>query len=528
MLMRQIAALRRPLRSKAHRGRISNIISHAAPTNGWNARDPIAEMKPEDAIVMDDMFPTPADVMLRKGITDHVTGLVNQVESLMPYNTPAGTQTLFAAAGTSIFNTTSAGAVGAAVVTGLSNARWQDVNFTNSSGDSYLCCFNGADSPRYWNNSAWITITGVSTPAITGLTPSTIVSAAIHQRRMWFVQKDTLDAWYLAADSVGGAATKFSLAGMAKRGGYLMAIDTWTLDAGTGTDDFIVFVTSEGEVIVYAGTDPSSAATWGLKGVWHIGEPIGRRCLKKFGGDLLLILVNGVFPLSKALLSASIDRSVALTDRITQAMNTAALSNSANFGWELCHFPAANMLLLNVPINEGSLQQQYVMNVLTGAWCRFTGYNGNCFAVFNGELYMGGAGTVSKCWSTFGDNGIAILGIVETAFDYFKSRTKKSFKMLRPIISSNGSPAITAGLDIDYNDADRVSTATFTTVTSALWGISLWGIGLWGSGLQTLRNWIGVSEIGLSAATRLHVNANGIEVRWQATDYLYEVGEGVV
>ena len=520
--------LRQPLRSKSNRGRISNIVSMQSPTNGWNARDPVAEMKPGDAIVMDDMFPTPADVMLRKGIADHVTGIVDQIESLMPYNTPSGTQTLFAAAGTSFYDVTSAGAVGAAVVTGQSNARWQSLNYTNSSGDAYLCCFNGVDSPQYWNNSAWLTITGVSTPAITGLTPSTIVSAATHQRRMWFVQKDTLDAWYLAADSVGGAATKFSIAGMAKKGGYLMAIDTWTLDAGAGSDDFLVFVTSEGEVVVYAGTDPSSASTWGLKGVWDIGKPIGRRCTLKFGGDMLLLLINGVYPLSKALLSASIDRSVALTDRINQAMNTAALDYSAHFGWELCHYHDANMLLMNVPVNEGSLQQQFVMNVLTGAWCRFTGYNGNCFAVFNGDLYMGGSGTVSKAWSTFADNSIAILGNCETAFDYFKSKTKKSFKMLRPIFASNGSPSISAGVDVDYNDADRVSTVTFTTVTVALWGISLWGIGLWGSGLQTLRNWIGISEIGLCAATRLHVNANGIEVRWQATDYLYEVGEGIV
>lgn len=526
--MMKIAGFRTPLRSRSNRGRIANIVSIPAPTKGWNARDPIAEMAPDDAIILDDIFPTPADVMLRKGIASHATVLVNQVESLMPYNTPAGTQTLFAAAGTSIFNVTAAGAVGAAVVTGLSNARWQEVNFTNSSGDSYLCCFNGADSPRYWNNSAWLTITGASTPAITGLTTSTIISAAVHQRRMWLVQKDSLKAWYLPIDSVGGAAAALDLSGMAVRGGYIMAIGTWTIDAGTGVNDYWVAVTSEGEIIVYEGTDPSATATWTLKGVWHIGEPIGRRCMIKFGGDLLVNMVNGLYPLSKALLSATIDRSVALTDRINQAMNTAALSHSGKFGWGITYYPAANMLLLNIPVAEGSIQQQYVMNTLTGAWCRFTGYPGNCFAVFNEELYLGGNGVVSKCWSTFADNGVAIVGNAETSFNYFKSRTKKTFKMLRPIISTNGSPAISAGLDVDYSSASRVSTATFNTVSVALWGIALWGIALWASGLQTLRNWIGVSEIGLCAATRFRINANGIEVRWQATDYLYEVGEGIV
>ncbi|RYA73507.1 hypothetical protein DD594_28635, partial [Enterobacter cloacae complex sp. 4DZ1-17B1] len=127
--------------------------------------------------------------------------------------TPQGTQTLFGAAGTAFYEMTSAGAVGAAVVSGLANARWQHVNFTNSSGTSYLCCFNGVDSPRYWDNSSWITITGASTPTITGLTTSDIVSATLHKRRLWLVQKNTLKAWYLPVDAVGGAANALDLSG---------------------------------------------------------------------------------------------------------------------------------------------------------------------------------------------------------------------------------------------------------------------------------------------------------------------------
>jgi hypothetical protein len=521
-------SLRIPIRSKGRQSPVSNVISRPAPVKGWNARDPIAAMKPDEAITLENWYPSASDLMLRKGVSDHVTGISGQVESLMAYNTPAGTQTLFAAAGASFYNASSAGAVGAAVVSGLTNSRWQHLNYTNSSGTSYLCCFNGVDSPRYWDNSSWITITGASTPAITGLTPSQIVAAAMHKRRMWLVQKDSLKAWYLPVDAVGGAANALDLSGIAKRGGYIMAIDTWTLDAGEGVDDYWVAVTSEGEVIVYAGTDPSSADTWKIKGVWLIGEPIGRRCLRKFGGDLLLILVNGVYPLSKALLSASVDPRVALTNRIEQAMNAAAAAYSGNFGWQVTHYPAADMLLLNVPVNEGSNQRQYVMNVISGAWCEFTGYSGNCFEVFGGDLYMGGSGAVSKVWTDFDDNDANITGEAKTAFDYFGARTKKAFKMVRPTISTNGSPTVELGMDMDYDNTDRVSTLTFTESTSARWGVALWGIGRWGSGLQTLKNWIGVSGLGLCAATRFRVASKGIETRWQATDYLFEPGSGVV
>lgn len=521
-------SLRIPIRTKGLRAPVSSLVSLSAPVKGWNARDPIAAMKPDEAISLENWYPAASDVMLRKGMTDHVTGIGEQVESLMAYNTPSGTQTLFAAADDSIYNVSIAGAVGAAVVGSLTNARWQHLNFTNSSGTSYLCCFNGEDAPQYWNGSAWTAITGISTPAITGLTTTGIISAALHKRRIWLVQKNSLKAWYLPVDAVGGAAAAIDLSGIAKLGGYIMAIESWTLDAGEGVDDYWVAITSEGEAIVYAGTDPVSADTWKIKGVWSVGAPIGRRCLRKFGGDLLMILVNGVYPLSKALLSAQVDPRAALTNKIEQAMNTAAGSYSGNFGWQIIHYPAADMVLLNVPVAEGSKQQQYAMNAITGAWCKFTGWDGNCIEVFDNELYMGRNGVVSKIWSGYDDNGQNIVGISKTAFHYFSSRNKKAFKMAKPYISSNGTPSVQVGLDMDYSDSGQFAAITFTPSSESKWGVAKWGVGTWATGLQTLRNWIGVSGLGLCAATRLKVASQGLDIRWQATDYLFEPGNGVV
>ena len=37
-----------------------------APLGGWNARDSLANMDPMDAVQMDNFFPTPNDVALRK------------------------------------------------------------------------------------------------------------------------------------------------------------------------------------------------------------------------------------------------------------------------------------------------------------------------------------------------------------------------------------------------------------------------------------------------------------------------------
>ena len=239
-------------------------------------------------------------------------------------------------------------------------------------------------------------------------------------------------------------------------------------------------------------------------------------------------MVNGVYPLSKALLSGDTNPKVAITSRIEQAMSDAAESYGANFGWQVIHYPLGDMVILNVPVQEGDTQQQYVMNAITGAWAKFTGWEANCFAVFQDDLYYGGNNVVVKAWDGNADNGSNIVGNSKTAFDYFDSQSKKQFKQARPIIATNGSPTVELGLNIDYEDGDRLGTLTFSGSTSALWGISLWGIGLWGSGLRTIKDWIGVTGIGKCAATRLKCSAQGIEVRWQATDYLYEEGEGIL
>lgn len=506
--------------------KVGRVTSVPAPTGGWNAKDNIADMSPLDAIIMDNFFPTPSDVMLRKGHDTHVTGLVDQVESLMPYQTPTGTDTMFAAAGTSFFDVTTAGAVGAAVVTGLTNARWQSTNYTNSSGTSYLCCFNGVDSPRYWDNSSWLTITGISTPAITNVTPSTLDNPWQHQRRLWAVQTGTLKAWYLPVDAVGGAATALDLSGVARKGGYLVAGGTWTVDAGDGLDDYWVAVTSEGEVIVYRGTDPATATAWTLVGRWEMGLPLGKRCLMKFRGDLLYIATDGVWPLSKALVSARVEPEVALTDRIVSAMNTAAQLYSSHFGWQLMFYQEGTMVILNVPVSEGLNQQQYVMNSISGAWCRFTALEANCWAMLNGVPYFGGDGTVYSFWGTLDDDGSDIQWDCQTAFNYFKNKSQqKRWTMAQPIFQANGIPEISLGLNVDFDTNEPTASLSFSPITYGVWDTSLWDSGIWGGALSVLRNWQSIVGLGFCAATRLIGAAQGIEVRWVSTNFVWEPAE---
>jgi hypothetical protein len=499
-----------------NRGPVSLSASIPAPVGGWNARDSLAEMPAGDAVSLVNYFPATTECVLRFGYSEHATGLPGQVETLMEY-AGGNASELWAIAGGGVYDVTSPGAVGAAAVSGLSNSRWQCANFANGSGSNWLIMANGADNPYSYDGSTW------GNPAITGPTASNLNNPIVFKNRLWFIERNTLKAHYLPTLAIAGAASPVDMSGVAQLGGYLVAHATWTIDAGTGVDDYYVAVTSKGEVIVYQGTDPASADTWALKGVWRIGAPVGSRCLTKLGGDLLIICQDGVLPLSAALQSSRVNPRVALTDKIQSAISQAVTSYGATFGWEAFYFPGENQLWINVPVSVGS-QEQYVMNTITRNWGQYQGWAANTFCLFQDQPYFGGNGVVCKAWDTNSDNGVNINGAGLQAFQHFGAPGNvKRFTMIRPILRTTGTPSLGGSMNIDFDTTSNTSSLSFSPVAAATWDSATWDSGIW-SGLQVLQSWQGVSGVGYYAAPQLRASANGIEVRWVSTDVVFERG----
>lgn len=515
--------IRAPAKTRrAQRQQISVTASVPSPVGGWNARDPRAAMDSKDAVILENWFPKPSFCVTRAGFVNWATGIPGTVESVMGYDSATGTKTLFAVsnnAGTcAVYNATTQGAVGAAVLTGLTSARWQHVNFTTPGG-SFLFMVNGVDAPRHWNGTTW------TAPAITGVTASTLADVTVHKSRLYFAQGTSLSVWYLPVNSVAGAAAELPLGSVFRSGGQVAAVGNWTIDAGAGVDDHFVVVSTEGEVAVYKGTDPSSAATWALVGVWHIGAPIGRRCLMKYAGDLLIICKDGVMPLSEALQSTRVNNRVALTDKIQNAVSEATTAFGNRFGWELELFPAENMLLLNVPTST-TTSEQYVMNTISRAWARFTGWNATCWELFTDQIFFGTAGRVCRAWDGASDAGATITADALPAFNYFGARTQlKQWRMVRPILGVNFPPAILLGLNVDFDETAPTGVPSFTpSAPAGTWDVSLWDGATWGGAVTINRDWQTVYGLGYCAAVRLRVSSTTATVEWSAVDYLMEQG----
>ena len=500
---------------------------YPAPVDGWNARDSLASMKPTAAIDLENFFPGTSYVEMRGGRANHLTAMTGAGKTLAVYNKLTGTNEMFCATASGVYNASAAGAAGASLAARTSGKhQWA---MFNDGTNSYLIMVNGVDKPLYYNGTTWVAVDAASSPALTGLTTTLIIGVTVFKGRLIFIEKDTLKMWYLAAGAAGGALSSFSFAGVAKKGGYLMAAAAWTIDAGDGPDDRAVFVTSEGEILVYVGTDPASASTWSLVGVYETGKPLGRKCLTKIGGDLLVINQNGAFTMSQAVQSSAIDYRRALSANIEPAFVEAARSYSATFGWTPVIFPSRSALIINVPITEDGEHEQYVMNTITKAWCRFKEWDAEDFAVYNSELYYVAGTTVHKAWTGTSDGGADIVAYAKPAFTYLTDPgRKKRVQMLRQTFQATASFEARNSLDVDYSDREATGSELFSLSGGFVWNTGVWGTGVWGGGFVTKRIARSpASEPGYCVSGKLQVRSADSRLRWMETAYLYDYSDGI-
>jgi len=459
------------------------------------------------------IYPRGNYVEIRAGNSNFATGMTGTAATLALHSSMAGTETLFCSTQSGIYNVSSAGAVGASVLA-RTNGRHQWVNYGDGTNNWLIMC-NGVDKPAYYNGTTWTAVDGGTTPAITGVTTTTLIGVCVYQGRLFFIQTGTLKTWYLPSGVVGGAAVAFDLSTQAARGGYLMAAMNWTFDGGSGSEDHIAFVTSMGEVIVYAGVDPATAADWNKVGTYYIGKPLGRQCMCKYGGDLLVLTEDGVVALSGALSGVVNESKYKLSDKVKNRYLVFSQTYGSLYGWQMLVYPKENALIVNMPFVENTNSSQLVMNSQTGAWTEFNSWDATSYCVYDKNLhYCLGTKTV-KAWSGVSDaanSDTTISAFFYSSYSNFGVNVYKDLKAIRFQTQGNASNAtITAGVVDEIKSPTQVTNSTTATVLANVantiwWNPPSYG-GTWFSGyFQNVQS------------------VNGGLLKIFTVEYLYEIG----
>lgn len=517
--------------------RTSQTYTITAPVRGLNGDDPISLMDPADGLVLDNVICRQGWVESRQGYADHAIGLsAGDVHTLIPYTPPSGVGKMFAGAGTSIYEVTASGAA-SLVSAGHTGGAWSHTQVSNQAGN-FLIMVNGEAVAREFNGTTW------SNWGISGVASDTLSHVAVWKRRVWAVQKNSFKAWYLAADAIAGAATSFNFSGIFKWGGHLLAILTWSIDGGDGMDDYMLAVTSMGEVAVYRGTDPASDMV--LVGVYFIGTPIGRRFYAAIGPDLVLLTIEGVVSASK-FISATNAKSY-LSEKIRNLIAPDLRSYGVLGGWEVIHLPSESLLLIQVP----GVNYQWVMNTQSGAWSKLLYGEARVWASLGGVVLAGAGQKVQRMFYGGTDPGeTPITWTIVPAFTYMKAPvTLKRMGLGRLAMESDGLPAIqqkcltdfnlnlthlapTSGVPAQYGSywGQAVWGSSVWGVRSdqgtagSTWGTAVWGTSRWGATqVAGYRPWQVLAGLGHSITQVIRGTSTGVVNRLLSIDYVYEKG----
>jgi hypothetical protein len=504
---------------------------------GWNTREPVASMKPGYALIYDNVVTEGGDTRQRRGWASHATGLGARVDGLLPWTGAGSSEKLFASAGTAIYECTSAGAVGAAAVSTLTSARWDSINFA-ASGGNFLFAWNGTNTERTYDGSTW------ATWSATGLTGRTIWAGSF-KGRMFAGTSGRLSFYYGGAGAIAGAFTEFPFQGIARRGGSVVAFATLSGDNGDGPDDLAVFITSEGEAIVYAGTDPSSATTWALVGRWELPRPLGapHRCVMRWGGDALYLSDQGVIPLSAFRSGMTTDHAMekyALTRNIEPTWRALASERRSSSGWGMCGMARYGLVAINTPWSATAAQQIVISE--NGAVSRWAGAPAAVWCeALGGGIYFGditSAGRVMRYGESNSDAGSGVRFEAMTAFNALRGPGRwKQATQAQPILrDAQGSEFSVAALpDWTVPTAQMVAlgaTATAPALPAYVGGsaIGVFDVGTFdvsifggGEGGVTMP-WRGATGIGQAFALRMRgIGGNG-RPAWLGSNLVYQTG----
>jgi len=528
-------------------------VSNPAPAGGVNDIDPISAMGESFMIDSMNFFPDTGMPIARSGYKEWVTELGAAVKTIMYYNSLSGVYDHFAVTDDGIYNinaSTDTPVVEKALTEG-------SLSFTNLSnpGMNFLVACNGVDPAVLYNGTTWVSFVEDATPSspgeITGIDPAKFSYVLSFKHRLWFIERNSMVAWYLPIDAVAGTATPFFLGGVFTRGGNLVAIARWSSDTGEGLDDRLVFISSAGEVASYSGQDPDDANNWSLDSIFFVAPPASKRPVTDYGGDVLYLTRRGLIPLSSLISGSSTEvlYSGALTRRISRTLLKLTSDPLPPFPAEVMTHNESAWVIINLfdsslsnaapydqSLSPGNNEPiQLVMNFLTGAWGKFN-FPVRTMRSIDRQFWMGTEdGRVLVVTPDVylddvkidGTGGKAIELYAMGAYSYLGNPTaRKHAKFIQPTIQSGSPPSFKMRATVDFKlNRYNASPASSPGGGISEWDSAEWDENMWSQSSNVYQPWVSANVLGYSFAWQLRASTQSafgltaIKWVWEAGGY---------
>ena len=519
--------------------RKAQLASFPVPTAGQisnrNIATPTGEGAPPGAAMLVNWFPTPSTTILRRGIKRWATlPAAKTVKSVFSYII-GDQKDLFASTDDGVWNVTTVpdpANPGTSVLSGMTDGDWVTVQFSTAGG-TFLIGVNGKDVAFLYNGTTFTT-TAITFPGGSSLTTADLSYVWAYKQRIWFIEKDSLNAWYLPVDSIAGELKLLPLGGVFSRGGSLLWGQTWSLDSGGdgGLSEQNVFTTTEGEVAAYQGLSPDDAASWGKVGVYRVGRPLGKKAFIRAGGDLVIATSIGFIPLGQA-----IKRDYAALGLVAVSQPIAddwriAVSDRGFDDWTCELWGEGSMTLIAPPTPDSRDPIVFVVNSDSGAWSTFTGWQATSMESFNGRIFIGStAGKVQEAWVGGNDEGLPYTASMMPLFNDLGSPGQRKYAAFARVVKRSSFLANeTIAARFDWNMALPAPPDAILISGASVWDAGVWDVSVWDTerGTTVTEQWMSVGGSGYAASVVVQVtsaSAAPLDVEIIRIDFTYSIGD---
>jgi hypothetical protein len=509
-----------------------------APIGGWNRKDALAEMDVNDAIVMDNFISTGGFVKLRNGYKSVVDAPeYREIHSLFTYSVGAKNQLLFIAkkpgveyADMCLINDSNWTYSVVESTASILGTKWKELQFQNR----LFLVSDGTDAPIVYNGTTY-EVVNLETNPLDPLETTNLTDIASYNKRLFFIEKGTLNLWF--TETMGAVSGKIlcnDLSNFSEKGGELVELEEWTRSGADDLSSMLVAVSSQGEVFMFQGTDPTSLDAWKLAGVYQLPAPIGYHCAAKMMGELVFATKGGYYTSTNLSEVKETTRDMAISDKIRGAIED--LKNLYDYdGWQIIFLQSYNYLLINIPLSNRQAQQ-FVYNLENKTWCRFTGIDAYSFCTYKDKVYFGAKaeGMIGELFTSGTDNGLDINGAIQQAFSMFDIPQKKLVKVVSVSVGSSYKINLKLRLSCDFNLQPYCEVWTQGEETSVLfgtWDVSDWDSSEWGIAtgaeslaIQELTTYVDASLARyISIVLQLSLGIEGsYDIVWHSTTYSFE------
>lgn len=508
------------------RGSKQNSTAATVPASmeGINAVTSLAMQSPAECVYTYNLISQDLGMVSREGFVEWANGWTGDpAQTLIPFEGHQDAHDrLFAANNLGIWDCTAADTTAPTqVVTWpnpLGNAGYCNFEmFSNDGNDMFILLCDKENGYYVYTQAtdSWAKVTeGTGAGQVSNIDPNKFDFVFIWKNRVWFVEENSANGWYLDVATLFGAATQFNFGSQFRKGGSLRSFYNWSLDGGLGLDDLLVAVSGGGDVVVYKGTDPDVASGFSLIGTWFIGAvPLGNRFGVEFGGEVYILSVYGLLPISQLLNGSSInDPNTYLTAKISPFIREVMAEFRQVLGWQVVVHAEGAQLHIETPQDTLRGNVAFVQYFGNQAWSMIRGLDKFHTINWRGETFwaLGGRnsvavkrGNLDNVWITpsVDGNPAPIEWSLLTAYQNFGEPARyKRCQYIRPQFIAEDIPAYSVLARYDFDITEAYITPTSIPSLSARWSVATWDSSVWAGSLERVDSARGARGIGRHVA----------------------------